>query len=166
MAFGFTTIEFDNPGPVIGPEKMRQCPYRGVRVIGTAPARVARRGKGAELVLELAEPAHMMHLALRVPYRDRLGANSLAAACGHKAHRRVSVRRLYGRTNHLASEIAFGHDAIGAKFMEGYDRAPAPDRRRLAAGKIRENIAIAIKSPCRDDDSYLVRAQIIASRGA
>src|ERR1700730_4790133 len=68
MAFGLTTIEFDNTGSVIGPEKMRERPDRGVRMIGTAAARVARRGKGAELVLELAEPAHMMHLALRVPY--------------------------------------------------------------------------------------------------
>ena len=145
---------------------MRQRPNRGVRMIGAAAACVARRGKGAELVLELAEPAHMVHLALRVPYRDRLGANSLAAACGHKVYWRVSVRRLYGRANHLASEIAFGHDAIGPKFMEGYDRAPAPDRGRLAARKIRENIAIAIHSPCRHDDSYLIRVQIIASRGA
>jgi hypothetical protein len=107
-----------------------------------------------------------MHLALRVAHRDWLGSNCLTTTCGHKAYRHVSIRCLYGRANHLAAEIAFGHDAIGAEFMKGGDRSPAPDRRRFATGKIRENIAITVKSSCRDDDAYFVRAQIIAPRRA
>ena len=105
-----------------------------------------------------------MHLALRIAHRDGLGAHGLAAARSHEPHRHIGVGRLDRRAHHLAAEIAFGDDAIGAIFMKGHDRATAPDGRCLAAGEIGENIAIAVDAARGDDKADFVGAEIIASR--
>src|SRR5579875_290907 len=106
----------------------------------------------------------MMDLALCVAHGDWLSTDCLASARAHEAYRHIRVRRLECRTNHLTAKVAFGHDAIGTEFMKSVDRPPAPDRRSLAAGKVREDVAIPIKSSRRDDDTYLICAKIISSR--
>src|SRR5579883_530455 len=163
---GLAPVEFDDAGAVALIEEIGQRPDRRVRMVGTARAAIARRSEGAKLIFELGETAGMMHLALRIAHRDRLGAHRLAAARGDEPHGHIGIGGLDRRAHHLAAEIRFGDNAIGAIFMKGRNRTPPPNRWRFAARAVREYIAIPAVRTGGDDNADFIGAEIVASRSA